>query len=59
MGRDDRYMTHRLGGGPRAVGGGVGDRGGSRDKMGGVVCDWGRFRNRASGGVGTWTDVRG
>lgn len=53
MGRDDRYMTHRLGGGPRAVGGGVGDRGGSRDKMGGVVCDWGGFRNRASGGVGT------
>lgn len=53
MGCNDRYMTHRLGGGPRAVGGGVGDRDGSREKNGGVVCDWGGSRNRVSGGVGT------
>lgn len=53
MGCNDRYMTHRLGGGPRAVGGG------SRDKMGGVVCDWGGSRNRVSGGVWTWTGVLG
>lgn len=59
MGCNDRYMTHRLGGGPRAVGGGVGDRDGSREKNGGVVCDWGGSRNRVSGGVGTWIGVWG
>lgn len=57
---DDRYITHRLGGGHRDVGGGgVWDRSGSRDKMGRVVSDWGGSRDRMGLAVVTRTGICG